>query len=573
MERALRFDSTSERIALLAVTVLFVVVTFRASFSSMWELWKTSDYMHGLLVFPISALLVWRLRKEIDGQVIKTDLRVLILLVPLIGVWLVARIAGIQVVEHASVLALIPATVCAVFGWAATKRVWFPLAFLLMATPFGEEVVPWLMVVTADIATIMLDLSGISYDRDGQNISLPGGDFVVADVCSGVRYLTTGLLVALLFGYLNFNGFAKRAVFAVVVAAVLVLGNGFRAYVVMVIASATDMAVFAGRDHVYFGWIMFAVIMMVVVWAGSRLSDDPAGSDNRARSMGSAADVRSKPAVIWLIAASGLVMLASTLKPLEGDIGRAVVLLAIVFVLLVLVRVLGNGHVQADEGGPAESASADHKYSPSQTASAVVILAFLASGATYAAYLEESIVGTLDLAVDLDEVESCAPTGEWTSAWRPYFKDPDFTTSRTFDCAGRAVNVYVAAFAKTRQGNELVSAAHRVIPTEWVQWSSTTRSEIDVPDRGDMEVAEVSVIGAGPSRLVWYWYDVNGRTSVAPLSTKFHQVLGLLSGRPSGGHVVVISTPDAADVDAARGQLRKIAQELVKDIRASAGQG
>ena len=96
------------------------------------------------------------------------------------------------------------------------KVLCFPLLFLLFATPVGEGFVPILMKLTAEIATALLQLSGIPFLRDGQYISLPGGEFVVADVCSGLRYLMTGSMVVVLFGHLSFKETYKTVALLVV---------------------------------------------------------------------------------------------------------------------------------------------------------------------------------------------------------------------------------------------------------------------------------------------------------------------------------------------------------------------
>ena len=51
------------------------------------------------------------------------------------------------------------------------------------------------------------------------------------------------------------------------------LTNGLRAFIVMAVASATDMRVLAGKDHVIFGWALFLLVMIALYFVAERFSD------------------------------------------------------------------------------------------------------------------------------------------------------------------------------------------------------------------------------------------------------------------------------------------------------------
>src|SRR6185295_18269824 len=94
--------------------------------------WFTDmTYSHGGLVVPITIWLVWRCRKAVaEAPWLPSVWGVLALLV--------ARAAGVLVVQQLAVVAMISAVVLAVLGWQAYRRIAFPLAFLVFAVPFGR---------------------------------------------------------------------------------------------------------------------------------------------------------------------------------------------------------------------------------------------------------------------------------------------------------------------------------------------------------------------------------------------------------------------------------------------------
>jgi len=152
------------------------------------------------------------------------------------------------------------------------RSIAFPFAFLILAVPFGDGTVPWLMEITADISMGLLQLFGVPVYREGAFMTLPGGSFEVAESCSGFRYLNAGIAISLLAAYLSLSSWLIGAIYVTTFALVCVLLNGVRAFLVMWIASATEMQYMTGYDHVVFGWILFALGMFIMIWAAERFS-------------------------------------------------------------------------------------------------------------------------------------------------------------------------------------------------------------------------------------------------------------------------------------------------------------
>ncbi len=114
---------------------------------------------------------------------------------------------------------------------------------------------------------------GIPVFRQGMLVTLPGGVFEVADVCSGFNYLNAGLALGVLVGHEIFVSSIRRAVYFAVVAASFIAINGLRAFIVMAVASATDMHLLGGKDHILFGWLLFVVAMIALYFVAERYSD------------------------------------------------------------------------------------------------------------------------------------------------------------------------------------------------------------------------------------------------------------------------------------------------------------
>jgi EpsI family protein len=258
--------------AAIAALAAAVVVIFLGSYATIWDLWKLSTYQYAFIVVPATAYLLWSQRGVLTAQPIEPAWPALLVLFVLTMVWYVGRATATQAVEHTAAMLAIPTIVWAVLGRRVLHAAAFSLLLFLTATPIAEVLTPLLMVITADIATGLLSLFGIGFVRTGQYISLSGGEFKIADVCSGLRYLLTGVTLALLFSYWSFRTVRARAIFVAVTAAVFVLGNGLRAFIVMAVASASGMRYLAGHDHVIFGTVLFGVLLGLLLLGARRFA-------------------------------------------------------------------------------------------------------------------------------------------------------------------------------------------------------------------------------------------------------------------------------------------------------------
>ena len=224
--------------------------------------WPHSNFRHCLLVPLISGYLLWDDRSKLRGVVVEPSWWGLGLLLLATWAWVVGRLSGIAAIEHLSLVALIWSAVMAIFGIGVQRTTGFALAYLVFAVPLGEQLAGPLMSVTADLADWLLGIAGVASYRVNQVFVLPNGTFEVAEVCSGLNYLTAGLALATLLAFLQLRSIVARIGFVAVAAALVILANGLRAALTMAIASWSEMKLLMGLDHIALGWIIFSITMI-----------------------------------------------------------------------------------------------------------------------------------------------------------------------------------------------------------------------------------------------------------------------------------------------------------------------
>ena len=139
------------------------------------------------------------------------------------------------VVKQLAIVGLIFSAVWLVFGTAIIRALFFPLAFLIFAVPFGEDLIPSLMEFTAEFTVMMVRLTSIPVYQEGLFFSLPSGNWSVVQACSGIRYLIATVALGSLYAYLTYTQLKKRLFFILISFIIPVVANGLRAFMIVMI--------------------------------------------------------------------------------------------------------------------------------------------------------------------------------------------------------------------------------------------------------------------------------------------------------------------------------------------------
>jgi exosortase A len=269
------------RIALLATLALLVIafVVYADTFRSMVSVWLTSNtYLHGLLILPMSAYLIWRDREVWLSLRFKRSALGYFLLIFSVGVWLLGYVISAQVVTHFALIAMLVAVIWSMLGTDVVRAVHFPLLFAFFAVPFGDFLTPILVDWTADATVFGLRATGIPVLRDNNYFSLPSGNFRVIDACSGIRFLIVTGVLGLYFAHENFQHWKPRIIFIGVALATVIVANWFRAYFVVLLAHFSEMKFGTGQDHIFLGWFIFLVVIIGLFRAGRKFGDGDEGN-------------------------------------------------------------------------------------------------------------------------------------------------------------------------------------------------------------------------------------------------------------------------------------------------------
>lgn len=297
--------------------------------TGMAELWVVSDeYGHGLMVIGLLGYILHRRRAEFAvGMGSHAWVAVPLMMAGALAV--VAGVAsGIAVVSMYGVLASTVAVIFVIGGLTLLRKLLAPLLIVWLLiplpNPYGPMLTSGLQLISSQLGVWFIRALGGVVHLEGNVIDMGGVQLLVAEACSGLRYLFPLMSLGAIMGYmLHAPIWIRWIVFLVTIPITIVL-NSFRIGLTGLMAEYWGMAHTEGFLHFFEGWVVFIVatlMLLMTVWILLRfalpeksirdvlLFDSPANSnfsaDVTAREM---AGLGQGGKLIWLLAA----MLAAT---------------------------------------------------------------------------------------------------------------------------------------------------------------------------------------------------------------------------------------------------------------------
>lgn len=261
-------------LALLAV--LFWGLFSWSALQSAARIWYISEiFNHCFFVLPGAIYLIYEKRRQVDWQQLAPAPVMLLPIVGLILLYAAGAVGDVQVFMHFASFSLLTFSLWFVFGHKLAWQLAYPLMFMLFAIPVGEELVPLLQEITADISVYLLKLTGIPTFRSGLYIEIPNGRFLVAEACSGISFFIVSIVIGTLYAHLNISRPVPKWGFIALSVLYPILANALRVYGIILTAYLTDMEHAVGADHLIYGWVFFLIVIISLLFLGELFRDRP----------------------------------------------------------------------------------------------------------------------------------------------------------------------------------------------------------------------------------------------------------------------------------------------------------
>lgn len=271
-----------DRVALLSSVALVAAalgVGAAGALESVHESWTAvyGPFAHGYVILALAVMLAWRIWQRDPPRYFAPWWPPLIVLGGAVAVLWVMEVLFLNSARQVLVPVMIWSALASVLGRHAGRVMFWPVAFLYFALPQWWIINAALQQLTAKVANVLVAVTGVPAYVEGNSFNLPAGVVEVANGCSGLNYLVVALALALFQGLSYLATWRLRWKLLCAAAAVGLLSNWLRVYLLILIGYATDMQHYLIRvDHLYFGWVLFLVCMWPVFVYAARLEHSQA---------------------------------------------------------------------------------------------------------------------------------------------------------------------------------------------------------------------------------------------------------------------------------------------------------
>jgi len=470
----------------LGLVWALVLLLFFPTAAQMVGIWTSSTaFNHCFLIGPIIGWLVWQRRDALRELEPRPYPPALVLLAAAAFLWLLGWMASLSLAMHIALVLILQASAFVVLGPQVTRALLFPLAFMIFLAPFGEELIPWLQVSAANFAVAALKFFGVPVVTDSVLITIPNGQFKVAEECSGFRFLLAGMSLAALYSNLAFKTWRKQAIVIALGLIVPILANWVRVFGIIYIAhlSTPDTAKLVDNivsGHEFYGWLFFGLIMLIMFSIGRMFSDK----------------MVDDPAID-----------ISTWVKQPAPVGAARLRPAIAAAALVVAAAAPAFAWWSDRAG-------------GQTGQAEVQAPVLYDWAIVPADAQQ---------------------------WKPVYPGASAESFVTYLRNGRTVQLYLALYERETNDNKLITHANGAAPPQspWT-WLRNLPAPVMVGSER-IETFAFQIRAGDGERDVWQWYWVNDRLVTSPYLAKLESLKARLLGGNRRAGVIILSATQNID--------------------------
>jgi len=244
------------------------------TWSPLFDAWhRMTDYSHcDLVLLWVIAWLCLRSTK-LPAPASRFSFLGVTLLLASLSVWLIAYRSACAIGEQLLAPVVLWSAVLTSSGWPIALRMAAPILALYLVIPAWEFLLPTLQAMTVDVSQTLLGWIDIPVQTDGALVTIPEGTFRIAEGCAGKRYLIVSVTASVLYAASVNMRPTRRALFLLVAAMLAVSTNWLRVTVVILAGHMTNMTSYlVAREHISFGWALFACLVVMLGMVGRCLS-------------------------------------------------------------------------------------------------------------------------------------------------------------------------------------------------------------------------------------------------------------------------------------------------------------
>jgi exosortase len=470
--------------ALLSFGILLtMLITLSASYAAtIAEIsieWSGNGvYSHGFLALLIAIYIAWQERKLLQNDRFMFRPTGLLLVLAAGLLWLASALVNVQLTQVFSFYLILIGALVSLYGWKITWVLRLPFLAILLVLPIWNFLQVPLQEISSDVTHVVLKLVGIPTLREGFKFSVPGGQFLVEEACAGLSFFLSSCLLGVL--YVNFNNVVGigRYYFLAFAIALALVSNWLRILIVIIVGNYTQMNSIIVQDHLTFGWILYAAMLIPFFVVGhyftkSGSSEKTTSRDSQNTDISSTnSSTKTNPKVVYI----GLILILLSSFPVTR--------------LILDQQKVNSGQAKL---------------------------------------IESSISGLADASIRGRQ-----------PVWEVNFKGSNRIAINQHAIRDQQFSTLVVDYTKQSQGNELINVSNTLYSKKvWgkIQEVLVTANSADLNTEYRLLKLKNRV---GTIRQIAYWYQIGARITAVPRVAKFYELISRLSNDRSA-HLIAIA--------------------------------
>lgn len=255
--------------------VLFMVISFGWLLyqSGLLIIWlEDEEYGHGMMVIGLLAFVLYRNKSDlITLPIIKSWIGILLSLFALLMFFL-GEISGIAPIQMYSIWIFIISVAFTIGGLNLFRKLIVPLCIIFLLIPLpnvlGPMLTSQLQLISSKIGVMIIRIFGGVVFLEGNVIDMGNVKLLVAEACSGLRYLFPLMSIGAIAGFLiSAHNWIRWTIFLATIP-VTVFMNSLRIGITGLLTEAYGSSHTEGFLHFFEGWVVFVASLLVLIFFG-----------------------------------------------------------------------------------------------------------------------------------------------------------------------------------------------------------------------------------------------------------------------------------------------------------------
>jgi len=239
------------------------------------SIWATDEQGHGPIILMLSIFLLWQ-KKEVlldfdSFNVTKTNTFIGgVLLFLSVLIYVIGRSQEILIFEVGSQVTVLLAIFLLTMGGSNTRRLLFPILFLIFMLPLPASLVDALTlpmkIAVSNVAEAILYQFDYPIARSGVILQIGYYKLLVADACAGLHTVFTLEAMGLLYLYLvKRDSFARNLSLALLIIPISFVANTIRVIILVLVTYYYGDEMGQGFIHDFAGFVLFGVALVLII--------------------------------------------------------------------------------------------------------------------------------------------------------------------------------------------------------------------------------------------------------------------------------------------------------------------